>query len=224
MIFRDIGITPYREAWDIQLHAHERVLAGAEEEVLFVQHPPVITFGRRAEDSAKHLVASRDLLSNMGVEVVESDRGGDITFHGPGQLVCYPIIHLARHRLSVGGYVKMLEHMVIRALKSFNISTHLEPEAIGVWTDTTPPKKICALGVRIKRGVSLHGIALNVTTDLRYFNLIVPCGLNGRPVTSISEILGEQTPPMNIVQAAIRSALVASIEENQPQINTDEHR
>ncbi len=209
----DLQLLDYRSAWAEQERVHAEVLAGGEEAILLVEHPPVITFGRRAEESAKHLVAGADLLAKMGVEVVESDRGGDITFHGPGQLVAYPIIRLADHQLSVGGYVKALEHAVIRALGEVDIRAQLEPGAIGVWVSPkSPPSpdhpddqlaKICALGVRIKRGVSLHGIALNVTTDLSYFNLIVPCGLSGRPVTSMREILGEQTPSMDDVKKVV---------------------
>ncbi len=225
MIVTDLHQLDYRAAWQKQEEAHARVLAGGEEEILLVEHTPVITFGRRAEDSARHLIASKDLLAKMGVEVVESDRGGDITFHGPGQLVVYPIVRLADHRLSVGGYVKALEHAVIRALSNMGISARLEPDAIGVWVDdhivdpvnrlpSPTPAKICALGVRIKRGVSLHGIALNVTTDLSYFNLIVPCGLNGRPVTSMQNILREKLPSMNQIKQHVTESIIFCVDQN----------
>jgi len=236
----DLGTLAYHDAWQRQEAVHAEVLGGAEEAILLVEHPPVITFGRRASDSAGHLVASRDFLEHNGVELVESDRGGDITFHGPGQLVAYPIVRLADHRLSVGAYVKTLEHSVIAALKPFGIDAFLDACAIGIWTNdsqhntdssTTPdagatpriPRdsaascqlkegtaKICALGVRIKRGVSLHGIALNVTTNLDYFNLINPCGL-GRPVTSMAKILGERCPPMSDVKRAVAEQIEATL-------------
>lgn len=201
----DLSTLDYRSAWARQEDVHAQVLEGAEEAIFFVEHTPVITFGRRAADSAKHLVASREQLQAMGVELVESDRGGDITFHGPGQLVAYPIVRLGDHHLSVGAYVKALEHAVVGTLKEFGIDAHLDPGAIGVWTQRPDgmEAKICALGVRIKRGVSMHGIALNITTDLRYFDLIVPCGLVGRPVTSIRQILGDRCPAMDEVKPVL---------------------
>jgi lipoate-protein ligase B len=140
------------------------------------------------------------MLDELGVEIVQSDRGGDVTFHGPGQLVVYPIIRLADHGLSVGGYVRMLQEIVIDVLREIGIESHRD-EAIGVWVgEGEKAEKICAIGVRVRRGVTLHGLALNVTTDLRYFNLIVPCGIANRGVTSIQKILGEQTPSMQRVK------------------------
>ncbi len=204
----DLQTLNYRDAWSEQERVHAEVLEGAEEAILLVEHPPVITFGRRAEDSAKHLVASRDLLAKMGVELVESDRGGDITFHGPGQLVAYPIMRLADHQLSVGAYVKALENAAMQTLAHFHIRSHLDPTAIGVWTSVG---KICALGVRIKRGISLHGIALNVTTDLSYFNLIVPCGVSGKPVTSMAQILQKNVPPIDDVKRMLVDRITACV-------------
>jgi len=211
----DLSILDYSTAWTEQERIHAEVLDGAQEAIILVEHTPVITFGRRAEDSAKHLVASREQLKQMGVDLVESDRGGDITFHGPGQLVAYPIVRLADHGFSVGAYVKALEESAIATLKEFGIDAFLEPGAIGVWTRaaraTQPAAKICALGVRIKRGVSMHGIALNVTTDLAWFNLIVPCGLAGRPVTSVQMIKGDTTPPMEEVKRVLSEKIAACV-------------
>jgi lipoate-protein ligase B len=204
----DLQTLNYRDAWSEQERVHAQVLEGAEEAILLVEHTPVITFGRRAEDSARHLVASRDLLTKMGVELVESDRGGDITFHGPGQLVAYPIVRLADHQLSVGAYVKTLENAAIQTLAHFGVKSHLDPGAIGVWTSVG---KICALGVRIKRGISLHGIALNVTTDLSYFNLIVPCGISGKPVTSMVQILQKNVPPIDDIKRMLVDRITACV-------------
>src|ERR1043165_5224512 len=198
MIVEDLKLMAYREAWERQECAHEAVVAGGEERLLLVEHPAVITFGRRAAAAAKNLIASRERLGEMGGEVVESDRGGDITFHGPGQLVVYPIVRLNEHGLSVGGYVRKLEEIVIAGLGELGVKGNKD-EAIGVWVKG---EKICALGVRIKRGVSLHGVALNVTTDLRYFDLIVPCGLAGRGVTSLEKVLGK-APAMEKVKRVV---------------------
>jgi lipoate-protein ligase B len=207
----DLGLIPYQDAWKIQEEIHAQVVAGEEETLLLLEHPPVITLGRRTADSQKNLLASADALKQMGVELVESDRGGDITFHGPGQLVAYPILRLADHRLSVGGYMQRLQDIVIATLADYGIKARKDPAAIGVWISdpgsTQDSSKICALGVRIKRGVSLHGLALNLTTDLTYFNLINPCGLS-RPVTSIQQLLGDATPTMeHLKQSLTRSFL-----------------
>lgn len=202
MIVEDLGRMAYRPAWERQQQAHAAVLEGAEERLLLVEHEPVVTFGRRPGVS-RNLVASEEQLNAMGVEVVQSDRGGDITFHGPGQLVAYPITRLVDRHLTVGGYVRRLLETVVAVLGDFAIPSELDPAAIGVWTACKgQPAKICALGVRIKRGISMHGIALNITTDLRYFQLIVPCGLT-RPVTSMQQLLGDRTPGMEAVKAAM---------------------
>lgn len=207
VIIQDLGLIPYRDAWAIQEEAHAQVLAGGEERVFFVEHPPVITFGRRPGVS-RNLIASDEQLARLGVEVVQSDRGGDITFHGPGQLVAYPIIRLNDHRLSVGGYVHGLERVIVATLAEFAIAANPDPSAVGVWTDDHgTPAKICALGVRIKRGISLHGLALNITTNLEYFDLIVPCGLPGRAVTSMRKILGNRTPTPEQVKISLTTNL-----------------
>ena len=199
----NLGFESYRNAWAVQEQAHADVLGGGEERILIVEHPPVITFGRRP-GLEKNLIASQEQLEKLGVEVVQSDRGGDITFHGPGQLVVYPIIRLNDHRLSVGGYVRMLQEVVIDALKKLGIDAHRDESAIGVWVgEGVHAEKICAIGVRIRRGVSIHGLALNVTTDLKYFDLIVPCGICNRGVTSIQKILGQKTPTMDEVKRTL---------------------
>jgi lipoyl(octanoyl) transferase len=197
MLVADLGTMPYRDAWAHQERVHGEVLAGAEERLLLVEHPPVITCGRRP-NVAKNLLASPEQVAQLGVEFVESDRGGDVTFHGPGQLVAYPIVRLIDHGLSVGGYVRKLEQTVIATLAELGIRAQKDECAVGVWADDGAGTlaKICALGVRIRRGVSMHGIALNVATDLSYFDLIVPCGLSGRAVTSVQKLLGDAAPSM----------------------------
>ena len=211
MFFRDLGLMGYRDAWAAQEQAHGEVLEGGQERVLFVEHPPVITFGRRPGVS-RNLIASDEQLARLGVEVVQSDRGGDITFHGPGQLVAYPIIRLNDHRLSVGGYVHGLERVVIATLADFGIRANADPSAVGIWADDGGRRaKICAIGVRIKRGISLHGLALNVTTDLSYFELIVPCGLTGRAVTSMRKLLGEETPTIERVKESLQRHLMSIV-------------
>jgi lipoate-protein ligase B len=202
----DIGTVNYGDAWALQERIHSEVVQGGEEQILLVEHPPVITLGRRA-GLERHLLATDAQLAALAVEVVQSDRGGDITFHGPGQLVVYPIIRLNDHKLSVGGFVRMLQEAVIAALGTLGVPAHRDDSAVGVWVDRPAgPEKICAIGVRIRRGVSMHGLALNVNTDLRYFDLIVPCGLCNRGVTSIASILGPNAPEMAVVKQQVVQA------------------
>jgi lipoyl(octanoyl) transferase len=214
MIVEDLGTVGYEKAWELQELAHRAVLAQGEERLLLVEHPPVITFGRRGRDPG-HVVASEEELRRLGVAAVDSDRGGDVTFHGPGQVVAYPIVRLGDHGLSVGGYVRRLQEAVIAALARFGIAGQADGRAIGVWVgEGAGVAKICALGVRIRRGVSTHGIALNVETDLSYFRLIVPCGLAGREVTSMRKVLGEATPSMERVKGVVAEELVAALGGN----------
>src|SRR5688500_14876136 len=207
----DLGTMPYREAWAAQERAHAEVVGGGEEQLLLVEHTPVITFGRRP-DVARNVIASDESLKQLGVEVVQSDRGGDVTFHGPGQVVAYPIVRLNDHRLSVGAFVRRLEETVIATLRELGIDAQKSPDAIGVWVpdENGNLAKICAIGVRIRRGVSTHGVALNVTTDLRYFELIVPCGLVDRRVTSVATVLRDAAPDVEQVKQSLADKFAAA--------------
>jgi lipoate-protein ligase B len=205
----DAGTLAYRPAWDLQLDLHTCVLAGEFPAgvLMFVEHPAVITIGRRAE-AQRHLLASPALLAARHIELVETDRGGDITFHGPGQLVAYPILNLNAYGLNLHSYMRLLEEAVIRTLAAFNIHGMRSEGATGVWVQNPSGSdlaKICALGVKLRRWVTLHGLALNVSTDLSYFQMINPCGLS-RPVTSLQQILAENSPSMAQVKAALTAA------------------
>src|SRR5688572_10570970 len=134
MRIEELGTLAYRRAWEVQQQAHAEVLEGGDERFILVEHPPVITLGRRP-GIQRNMLASEEHLARLGVELVQSDRGGDITFHGPGQLVVYPIIRLADHKLSVSGYVHLLERAVIDAMKDWGLTGHADPSAVGVWTD-----------------------------------------------------------------------------------------
>ncbi len=211
MLIEDLGYLPYHQAWAVQERAHEAVVNGGEEQILFVEHPPVITLGRRP-GGERNLLASAAELRARNVAVVNSDRGGDVTFHGPGQIVVYPIIRLTDHGHSVSGYVHRLEEVVIATLAKLGIAAQTDPAAIGVWTrDGDTLAKICAIGVRIRRGITLHGLALNHETDLSFFDLIVPCGLTDRPVTSIRRVLGDRTPRVEEVKKLLGKELVRLI-------------
>lgn len=211
----DLGRMGYHSAWDEQRRHHAEVLAARESgssdvgRVLLVEHDPVITVTKRP-GAIGHLLASPELLARNGVEFVETDRGGDITYHGPGQLVAYPIIDLNRARLRLHDYMRLLEQAVIDTIAGYEITGERDSEATGVWVkrgEGATADKICAMGVRVSRWITMHGLALNVTTDLDHFKLIVPCGLAGRGVTSLSAQLGKACPKMDTVKRDLVSSL-----------------
>jgi lipoate-protein ligase B len=213
----DAGLIGYRAAWDLQLRYHEAVAAGEHPGgvLMLLEHPPVITMGRRM-GASQHLLASPAMLASRSVELVETDRGGDITFHGPGQLVAYPILPLNAYHLNLHTYLRLLEQVVIDTLSPFNIPAFRDPFpacATGVWVGSKDnPEKITAIGIKVRRWITLHGLALNVSTDLAFFNLINPCGLS-RPVTSIQKILGPATPPMPEVKSAAAEAFQSLLKD-----------
>lgn len=159
--------------------------------LLLLEHPPVITLGRNA--GAQNIVASREFLAHNGVELHETDRGGDVTFHGPGQLVGYPIFDLRAFEPRIGAvdFVRKLEETLIRTCGDLGVVTERIPGLTGVWTQNDPPGKIAAIGVHISRAVTSHGFALNVNTNLDYFKLIVPCGIADKPVTSLEQEMAQ---------------------------------
>ena len=159
--------------------------------LLLLEHPPVITLGRNA--GTQNIVASREVLASNGVELCETNRGGDVTFHGPGQLVGYPVFDLRAFtpRLGAVDFVRKLEETLIRTCGDLDVATERIPGLTGVWTQNEVPGKIAAIGVHISRAVTSHGFALNVTTNLDYFKLIVPCGISDRPVTSLEQEMAE---------------------------------
>lgn len=169
--------------------------------LLLLEHPPVITLGRNA--GMQNIIASRDFLASQGIELFETDRGGDVTFHGPGQLVGYPIFNLRAFEPRIGAveFVRKIEESLIRTCGDLGVVTSRISGLTGVWTEDTPPAKIAAIGVHISRAVTSHGFALNVTTNLDYFKLIVPCGISDKPVTSLagemarSSISNQKQPP-----------------------------
>ena len=217
----DLGRTSYADAYALQLAHHEEVLAARESgapdpgRILLVEHdPPVITISKRA-DAPKHLLATPQMLERAGVTIAETDRGGDITYHGPGQLVVYPILDLNVYHLRLHDYMRLLEQSIIDAIAEWGVVGERDPSATGVWAGgggrASQPSKIAALGVRIRRWVSMHGLALNVTTNLDHFQLIVPCGLHGRPVTSLRQLLGERCPAMDEVKRVLTEKLAAHL-------------
>jgi lipoyl(octanoyl) transferase len=190
----DLGLIPYAEAYALQKRiVAARKLDAIEDVLLVCEHPHVITQGRNGK--AEHLLASENVLRQKGVEFFETSRGGDVTYHGPGQIVAYPILNLGAIRRDVVWYVRMLEEAMIRATEEFGIVAEREAGKTGIWVgEGKTSEKLGAIGVHISRWVTSHGLAYNVSTDLRYFDLIVPCGIADRKATSLEKLLGRHVP------------------------------
>ena len=183
-----LGIVPYDDGLRIQESAVQRLRSGdVPEQLLLLEHPHVFTLGRGADSS--NILADRQQLESNSVEVHETGRGGDVTYHGPGQLVGYPIINLKPDRCDVHRYVRDIEEVLIRTIAEFGVTGTRIAGLTGVWVGN---EKIGAIGVRIARWITSHGFALNVNTDLSYFKMIVPCGITDKGVTSISRLLGRE--------------------------------
>jgi lipoyl(octanoyl) transferase len=185
---RRLGSVPYADALALQRSLVEDRRAGRVDDLLLLlEHPHVLTLGVRGDRGRSHILATPEALESRGVEVHETGRGGDITYHGPGQIVGYPIIDLQPDRCDVHRYVRDLEEVLIRTASDYGVEAGRVEGLTGVWVGR---EKLAAIGVRIARWVTSHGFALNVTTDLEYFNLIVPCGIADRSVTSLARLLG----------------------------------
>ena len=200
----DWGTIPYPQAWEEQTTWFDALIKAKLEgeaytnRIILCEHPPVYTLGRSGKEG--NMLLRPEQLERMGATLFHIDRGGDITFHGPGQLVCYPIINLEEFSLGLKEYVHLLEEAVIRVCASYGITAGRVEKATGVWLegDTRRARKICAIGVRCSHYVSMHGLALNVNTDLRYFSYINPCGFVDKGVTSIQQELGHEIPMQEV--------------------------
>ena len=201
----DVGLIAYSPCLELQHKVHAEVLSESRLGVIMTaEHEPVITLGKHADHT--YLLSGRDWLAANGIDLVQTDRGGEVTAHEPGQLVVYPILRLADFHLSPRKYVALLEEAIIQLLIGYGISGHLDPEHPGVWVGTN---KICAVGVRIKDRVSMHGIALNITNAMKIFQMIVPCGIVDRGVTSIERELSCSAPRLD----EVRRQLVAILQQ-----------
>jgi lipoyl(octanoyl) transferase len=206
---RFLGTSGYSEALELQKQLVEQRKGGAiPDQLLLLEHPPVITLGVKARHDRSNVLATPEELAAAGVEIFETGRGGDVTYHGPGQLVGYPILDLKPDRCDVHRYVRDLEEVLIRAVAGFGIRAGRSAGLTGIWVGE---EKLAAIGVRIARWVTSHGFALNVATDLAHFDLIVPCGLADKGVTSMERLLGRPVP-MGDVQDAVVQAFAAVFE------------
>jgi lipoyl(octanoyl) transferase len=202
-VVRDLGRMRYSGALEVQRQiASERKLGLGVDHLLFVEHPHVVTIGRNGHE--EHVLAPEETLRRAGIELHETDRGGDVTYHGPGQIVCYPIVDLRDWKRDVGAFVRGIEEVLIDTLADFGIAARRIAKLTGVWVEDRQgnPAKIAAIGIHLSRWISTHGWALNVSTDLHYFQYIVPCGLT-KPVTSMAA-LGVDADPDDVKTALAR--------------------
>jgi len=218
IIYQDLAIIPYRRAWDYQ----EKLFAGLMEKklageksfpgyLLFCEHLPVFTLGKSG--SKENLLINEEMLAKRGIEFYRINRGGDITFHGPGQIVGYPILDLEQFNLGIKSYIWKLEEAVIRLLREYGISGERLTGATGVWLDTEKPsaaRKICAIGVKAGRYITMHGFAFNVNTDLSYYQLINPCGFVDKGVTSMEKELGRKQD-MEQIKGLLKNCLIDTL-------------
>ena len=187
----DLGLSDYNDTWKLQKKLQsKRILGEIEDHLLLVEHPPVFTLGKNA--SKQHIINNLE-----DVSIIQTDRGGNITFHGPGQLVCYPILDLNHYKRSITWYMRELEQLIIDVLGEYGIKASRKKGLTGTWVKD---KKIAALGVRISRWVTMHGFSLNINPDLNFYKNIIPCGIKEYGVTSMAKIMGNEVPSMDEVK------------------------
>ena len=198
---RRLGTVGYQAALDLQTQlVEERKQGRIPDQLLLLEHPPVITLGARNRNARSNVLESAEMLAQRGVGLFETGRGGDVTYHGPGQLVGYPIIELSPARHDVHRYVRDLEEVLIQAVSDFGISASRIPGLTGIWVGDN---KLAAIGVRLSRWVTSHGFALNVSTDLSNFGLIVPCGITDKGVTSMERLMDRTVPMAEVADAVV---------------------
>lgn len=200
----DLGRMGYREAWDLQKAVHQkRVDDKIPDTLILVEHDPVVTMGKSGKD--QNLLLPVEQLKARGVDFFNIERGGDVTYHGPGQLVGYPIFNIRQGLAGIKPFIGRIEDAIVLTLGEFGVNARKKEKMIGVWTDAG---KICSIGVAVQRWVSFHGFALNVSTDLNFFNFIVPCGLAGVKMTSVKDILKKEIG-LDEVKISIRKSFGA---------------
>ncbi|MCF8230711.1 MAG: lipoyl(octanoyl) transferase LipB [Bacteroidales bacterium] len=200
VVFQNLKAISFKEAWDYQEQLFQKIIEGKravdknyKQYLLFCEHPHVYTLGKSGQE--QNLLISEEFRRRKQIEYFKINRGGDITYHGPGQLVGYPIIDLEEYQLGVKSYIFHLEEVIIQVLREYGIEASRLKGVIGVWLDTDKPsraRKICAIGVRTSRFVTMHGFAFNINTDLQYFDYINPCGITDKGVTSMQKELGKK--------------------------------
>lgn len=224
-VFKDLGLIDYKDCWDYQeqlfnagiahknanKHKAPALAEPTPNYLLFCEHPHVFTLGKIGSEN--NLLVNFLKLNEIQASFYKINRGGDITYHGPGQIVVYPIIDIENFNLSIKSYVTALEEAVIRTLKDYNIEAARVQGATGVWLDTDKPhkvRKICAIGIKVSRFITMHGLAFNINTDLKYFSYINPCGFKDKSVTSLAKELGKEVSQKD-VKKALKNYLAETI-------------
>jgi lipoyl(octanoyl) transferase len=221
--FKDLGLIDYKQCWDFQEELFAEILTvkssnrkenktvSTKNHLIFCEHPHVYTLGKSGDE--KNLLVNEDYLKSRGATFHKINRGGDITYHGPGQIIGYPILDLDNFFTDIHKYLRFLEEAVILTLKEYGLETERSPGETGVWFDVGTPKarKICALGVKSSRWVTMHGFAFNVNSDLSYFGNIIPCGITDKSVTSLQKELGKEIN-MNEVKNKLKAHLIELFE------------
>ncbi len=212
IILQDLGKQAYKEVWDFQERLLQQKISAKQlkktepDYLLFVEHDPVYTLGKNGKE--KNLLINQQSLEEKGIEFFHINRGGDITFHGPQQLVGYPILDLDNFKTDLGWYLRSLEEVIILTINEYGLKGERSAGETGVWLDANikgSERKICAMGIRCSRWVTMHGFALNVNVDLNYFNFITPCGIQNKQVTSLQRELGRFIPMIEIKQKLIKN-------------------
>jgi len=230
VLFEDIGASSYKEVWDYQEKLlqenveHKRNGEHTTNYLLFTEHAPVYTLGKNG--NTMHVLVSEQQRKQKGIEYFHINRGGDITFHGPGQLVGYPIFDLDQFKTDLGWYLRSLEEVIILTMAEYGLQGDRSKGETGVWIESSikgRERKICAMGIRCSRWITMHGFAFNVNTDLSYFNYIVPCGIANKKVTSLEKELGHSVP-MNEVKEKIKKNFerVFEVEINNKSLTIEE--
>jgi len=230
VLFEDIGASSYKEVWDYQEKLlqenveHKRNGEYTTNYLLFTEHAPVYTLGKNG--NTMHVLVSEQQRKQKGIEYFHINRGGDITFHGPGQLVGYPIFDLDQFKTDLGWYLRSLEEVIILTMAEYGLQGDRSKGETGVWIESSikgRERKICAMGIRCSRWITMHGFAFNVNTDLSYFNYIVPCGIANKKVTSLEKELGHSVP-MNEVKEKIKKNFerVFEVEINNKSLTIEE--
>ena len=197
----DLGVMKYHDAWKMQKQLFKEVTENRNSNyLLLTEHPPVITLGKSSHEN--NIVTNQNILQSKNIDVVEIDRGGDVTFHGPGQIVGYPILNLEHFKKDIHWYLRSIEEVIIQTLDFFEITAKRLDGLTGVWIHN---QKICAIGIKVTRWVTMHGFALNVSTQLDYFNHIIPCGISDKSVTSMEEIKKQKFLTVDVKQKICES-------------------
>lgn len=218
MLFQDLGVQSYKKVWDYQeqllkqsvtiktKNRNENINLPIDNYLLFVEHLPVYTLGKSGD--VANVLLSDEELAKRGIEYFHINRGGDITFHGPGQIVGYPIIDLEQFKTDLGWYLRSLEEVIILTMLEYGLKGMRSPGETGVWLDVGikgKERKICAMGIRCSRWITMHGFALNVNTDLNYFNFIIPCGIQNKQVTSLQKELGNEVLQKEVAEKLLKN-------------------